>query len=180
MTAPLIIGLHVGTMVSAQAAALSSMWPANNLIGTILLQRLLFNALSSAGVLDGPIGAGGELNDAVLLMVVVDELKAIKLLKKELGEVALLEDCQIGVRVEHEWQCVYPSPAVRLNWLFDPERREFTIQKCIETNRAAEDAAIVLCSLIKAVMARGKGSATQANAPDSAPATGDHPEQSDS
>ena len=46
------------------------MWPANNLIGTILLQRLLFMCFSSAGVLDGPIGAGGELNDAVLLMVV--------------------------------------------------------------------------------------------------------------
>jgi len=49
---------------------------------------------------------------------------AIQTIKAELECVALLSVCQIGVRDDTSWRCVYPSAEDKMEWLMDLERQE--------------------------------------------------------
>jgi hypothetical protein len=117
-----LIGIHVG---DPSTELMPGIRPPNNYTGTLLLSRLLKLALGSAGLIQGEecCGASGELNDCIVMVQVTDEDAAIELIKSELDKVRLLSSCQIGVRRDREWVCIYPSPNVRMAWLLDDERR---------------------------------------------------------
>jgi hypothetical protein len=66
----------------------------------------------------------GPLNDCIIAITVHDPERAIQTIKAELESVALLSVCQIGIRDNVGWRCVYPSPEVKMEWLMDLERQE--------------------------------------------------------
>jgi hypothetical protein len=112
-----LIGIHVGLIPGELS-------PPNNWIGMLLLSRCLSVALSRAGLLAAPLAATGELNDCILFAAVSDAEDAAAVLRSELEAVRLLQNSQIGIQKGGEWECVYPSGRVRLNWLLDGERQE--------------------------------------------------------
>ena len=93
----------------------------------MLLHRMLELALLRDGLTrEDCCGArGAEFNDCVFVAAVTDSIAAADTIKRELAPLSILPHCQIGVSEDAGWQCLYPFPDVRLNWLMNDERLEF-------------------------------------------------------
>jgi hypothetical protein len=124
-----IIAVHIGDLVIGPLAA--EAFPPKNLIGMLLLWRLLSLALSKAGLLAEPAGGRGELNDCTFMASVTDTEAAAIVLKEELALIGLLDVSQIGIARDGGWRCVYPSASVRLNWLLDGERQDLVRERLL-------------------------------------------------
>jgi hypothetical protein len=81
------------------------------------------------------------------------------------------------MRRDREWVCAHPSPTVRLDWLFDPERQEFALQRALAVAMEGEKAARLLGSIIKEAMTAGTAIGPQNDQRNAAAAGGDHPER---
>jgi hypothetical protein len=119
-----VIGVHVGNPMLALRPEFA---PPGNNVAFMLLHRLLELALLRDGLTreDCCGGCGAEFNDCVFKAAVTDAIAAADTIKRELAPLSILPHCQIGVLETAGWQCLYPSPDVRLNWLMDTERLVF-------------------------------------------------------
>jgi hypothetical protein len=123
-----MIGVHVGHPLLGICPELGA---GRNAFGWILLKRLLELALVNEELIlpDSCAAMGGDLQDCVILALVTDETAAVQVLKRELDRVCLLPFCQIGLRIDAAtWECLYPSRALRVSYLFDLERQEAALQ----------------------------------------------------
>jgi hypothetical protein len=125
-----IVGVHVG---DATRLVLPEFLLPGNRLAALLLWRVLALALIKEGLTrqDSYGGAGPELGDCVFMAAVSDPAQAVDIIKAELAAHCLLAYSQIGVVEDGRWQCVHPSPEVRMAWLMDTERLEYaTNQFC--------------------------------------------------
>jgi len=116
---------------------LTEMLPLQNVWAAYALRRLLWLALLRAGVMsDIEPGAVGPLNDCVMAFIVTDAKAAIEILKTELGQLHILDYCQIGISDDgHQWEGVYPNPGTRMAWAMSMERQELFVQHFKEKMR---------------------------------------------
>jgi hypothetical protein len=119
-----VIGVHIGNPMLALRPEFA---PPGNNVAFMLLHRMLELALLRDGLTreDCCGGCGAEFNDCVFMAAVTDVIAAADTIKRELATLSILPHCQIGVLEDAGWQCLYPSPDVRLKWLMDDERLEF-------------------------------------------------------
>ena len=119
-----IVGVHVGNPMLALRPEFA---PPGNNVAYMLLHRMLELALLRDGLTrEDCCGAcGAEFNDCIFVAAVTNAIAAADTIKRELAPLTILPHCQIGVLEDAGWQCLYPSPNVRLKWLMDKERLEF-------------------------------------------------------
>jgi len=124
--------VHIGNL---KMAAIPEVFPNGNVIGAMLVGRLIQSTLSQHGLMYGETLAGGTLGDCIVLvpMPLADQAAAVGIVMEALKDAALLNYSQIAILDEAgKWRCVFPSADVKMDYLMDMERQEHLLEQIRE------------------------------------------------